>query len=158
MGRVYTAAFSEVAAGTAIKDLIEIIAATNVSVIVHELNISAKSISDEKFLLEVFRISASGSVGSAGDERPIDPGGVAADSAVEFNNTTQATKSGGILRAQEWSNLIPFEYYPFIEDRITIEGAAGLVLRSKAYWPSRSVAPSETIRFTSKSTLPQGRW
>jgi len=128
MGRVYTAAFSEVASGTAIKDLIEIVAGTNTSVIVHELRITAESVSDEKFLLEVFRISASGSVGSAATERPVDEGGAAADSAVEFNNTTQATKSGAIIRAEEWSNLIPFEYCPFIEDRITIGGTSGLVL------------------------------
>ena len=43
-------------------------------------------------------------------------------------NTTQATKSGAIMRAEEWSNLIPFEYYPFIEDRLTVEGGAGYVL------------------------------
>ena len=128
MGRIYTAAFSEVASGTAIKDLIEIVAATNVAVIIHELNVTAESVSDEKFLIEFFRISATGSAGSAATERPTDPGGAAADSAVEFNNTTQATKSGAIMRAEEWSNLIPFEYYPFIEDRLTVEGGAGYVL------------------------------
>ena len=144
MGRVYTAAFSEVASATSIKDLIEIVAATNVAVIIHELNISAESVSDEKFLLEFFRISAGGSGGTAATERPTDPGGATADSAVEFNNTTQATKSGAILRAQEWSNLIPFEYYPFLEDRLTVEGGAGYVLEL-ARAPSVGVDLAGTI-------------
>ncbi len=33
-----------------------------------------------------------------------------------------------------------------------------VVKMSKKYWPSRSVAPSETTTLTSKSVLPQGSW
>jgi len=128
MGRLYSASFSAVASGTSIKDLIEIIAASNVSVIVHEVHLSAESVSDEKFLIEFHAITASGSGGSAATENPIDPGGAAADTAVEFNNTTQATKTGAIIRGIEWSNLIPFEYYPFQEDRLVLGGSGGAVI------------------------------
>ena len=128
MGRIFTSAVSDVASGTAIKDLIEIIAATNVLVIVHSIKVSSVSITDEKFLIELFRLTTTGSGGTAGVERPHDQGYAAADSLIEFNNTTQATKSGVLIDAQEWSNIIPLELLPFPEDRIEIEGGGGLIV------------------------------
>ncbi len=122
MGRLYSAA-NTATAQTAAQDVIQLLAASNVHVIVHEAWITCTLTTDERNQILVHRGTASG--GTAGTENPTETGMPSADSAITFNDTTQNTPSS-ILIEDQWSCLIPWHYHPAPEGRIHVPGGGSL--------------------------------
>ena len=120
MGRVYSSSL-QTTSQTAAQDIVELIAATNVAVRILEVEVTSTLTTDERNHIMLHRGTATGSGGSAGTEVPLDPGFPAADSLIEFNNTTQSADAN-ILRRTEWSCLVPYHYLPTPETVITIPG------------------------------------
>ena len=119
-GRVYTATFN-VAAQTAVQDLFQLLAASNVQVEVLEIKISAGAGTDERARIMGHYGSTNGSGGSTPTPRPRDPGMPAADTVVEANNTTQAT-DGNIVIDQLWDLRTLFHWLPTPKTQILIPG------------------------------------
>ena len=120
MGRMYSAS-AQRTAQTAAQDVIELLAATNVAVIIHEVEVTSNLTTDERNRIILHRGTASGSGGAAGTEVGLETGLPAADSAIEFGNTTQSVEAN-VLRSTEWSCLVPYHYLPTPETRIVVPG------------------------------------
>lgn len=121
MGRFYSAS-ARATAQTAAQDIIELVAATNVCVIIHEVEITSTLTTDERNQIIIHRGTATGSGGSAGTEVALDTGYTTADSATEFHNTTQSTLTNQ-LGSWEWSCLVPFHKLWTPETRPVVPGA-----------------------------------
>ena len=119
-GRIYTSAVNRTAQ-TAVQDLIELLAATNVACKIHEVKIDSSLTTDERNRIIIHRGTASGSGGAAGTESPNDPGFPTADAAIEFGNTSQSVETN-VLEEHMWSILYPFHRIWTPETRPVIPG------------------------------------
>lgn len=127
MGRMYSAVFDKVAV-SAVQDLFELVAASNVHVIVHSVKLlQITEEASEIVRIKFQRASTSGSAGSTVTPVPLDPGTPAADTAVEINNTTQGT-AGAIVDLDHWNMVQPYIWLPTPENRIHIPGGGRLVV------------------------------
>ncbi|HUS97124.1 MAG TPA: hypothetical protein VMX97_10325 [Hyphomicrobiaceae bacterium] len=150
MSRMYSASISEVAV-SAIQDLWELVAATNVSVVIHGLLIGQSTdygdAAAEGLPIQFTRgFTVSGSGGSTVTPTALDPGGAAADATVEANNTTQATTSGVQIFADAFNIQAGYQLWFPPENRITIAGAQRLVVELPVA-PTDSITLSSTIFF-----------
>lgn len=125
MGRMYSAS-TTLTSQTAAQDLITLTAGSNVAVLVHEIRMTTNLTADERNVIALHRVSAAGSGGSAATEMPLDPGSPAADTAIVFGNTTQATP-GTFIQQDSWSVLVPYHYLPTPEMRLIVPGG-GIVV------------------------------
>lgn len=119
-GRIYTSTFN-VAAQTAVQDLFQLLAATNVQVEVLEIKITFGAGTDERARIMGHFGSTNGSGGSIPTPRARDQGMPAADTVVEANNTTQAT-NGNIVIDEIHDLRTKFHWLPTPETQILIAG------------------------------------
>lgn len=126
MSRSMYSASTTLTSQTVAQDLITLTAASNVAVIVHEIQMTTNLTADERNVIAIHRVSAAGSGGSAATELGLDPGAPTADTAIVFGNTTQATP-GTFIRQDNWSVLVPYHYLPTPETRIFVPGGGILV-------------------------------
>ena len=126
MGRMYSAVFDKVAV-SAVQDLFEIVAASNVHVVLHEVRLlQITEEASEIVRLKFHRGTTSGSGGGTNPTpAPFDPGTPAADTTVEINNTSQSTE-GTILFLDHWNLVQPYIWLPTPEERIHIPGGGRL--------------------------------
>lgn len=125
MGRMYSAS-TTLTGQTAAQDLITLTAASNVAAIIHEIRMTTNLTADERNVIALHRVSASGSGGSAATELGLDTGNPTADTAIVFGNTTQATP-GTFIQQDNWSVLVPYHYLPTPEMRLVVPGG-GIVV------------------------------
>lgn len=143
MGRMYSASFEDVAV-TAVQDLFELTAASNVAVVIHEIELSQiTQAASELLQIKLHRGTSSGSGGTAASEIALDPGMPTADSAVEINNTTQSVETN-LLRVDHWNVVNPYLYVPTPETRILVPGA-GLFIVELETAPGASMTMSGTL-------------
>ncbi len=119
-GRIYTSTFN-VAAQTAVQDLFQVLAASNVSVEILEILITFGAGTDERVRIMGHYGTTNGSGGSTPTPRPRDPGLQAADTIVEANNTTQAT-DGNIVIDRMQDVRTPFHWLPTPQLQIFMPG------------------------------------
>jgi len=126
MGRMYVTLFDKVAV-SAVQDLFQLSAASNVHVILHELRLSQiTEEASEIVRLKFHRGSTDGSSGGGTHTpNPLDPGAPAADTTAEINNTTQSTE-GAIVFLDQWNLVQPYLWMPTPESRIHIPGGGRL--------------------------------
>lgn len=124
MGRMYSAT-NTATTQTAAQDWIQLLAASNVHVVIHEIILSCNLTTDERNVILLHRGTASG--GTAVTEEPLDPSYPAADSAVTFNDTTQNTPAN-IFREEQWSCLVPWHFLPTPETRIHVPGGGSFTV------------------------------
>ena len=150
MGRMYSASISEVAV-SAIQDLWELAAATNVAVVIHGLVIGQSTdygdAAAEGLPIQFTRgHTVSGLFGSTVTPTALDPGGATADTTVEANNTTQATTSGVLVFADAFNVQAGYQLWFTPETRITIAGGQRLVVELPVA-PTDAITVSSTIFF-----------
>lgn len=125
MGRMYVTHFDKVVV-SAVQDLFQLIAASDVHVILHEMRLSQiTEEASEIVRLKMHRGSTNGSGGATHTPVPLDPGMPVADAAVEVNNTTQSTP-GAIVFLDQWNLVQPYLWMPTPESRIHIPGGGQL--------------------------------
>lgn len=151
MGRIYTAAFNNVAV-TAIQDLFEIVAAADSIVVVHDLHLSQNTdVGDAAE--EVLRIeltsghTTSGSGGSSVTPVPAQLQDSAFGGTCEANNTTQAS-TGTIVThyVWNWNIRVGFDKIWTPETRPVIAPSRRMCVELPAA-PADSVSMSGTITF-----------
>jgi hypothetical protein len=120
---MYTAGFEAIAV-SAVQDLFQLLAASNVAVIVHEVRFSQVTVEvSEMVELMMHRGSTNGSGGGTDTPNPNDMSLPAADTTVEINNTTQATNGTLVgFRKEVWQMVHPFLWLPPPEGRVLIPG------------------------------------
>jgi len=119
-GRVYTST-TNVTGATAVQDLIQVLAASNVQVEILEMKVSFGAGTDERLRIIGHFGSTNGSGGSTPTPRPRDPGGAAADTIIEANNTTQST-DGNIVIDEMHDVRTKFHWLPTPKTQILIPG------------------------------------
>lgn len=145
MGRMYSAIFEEVAV-TAVQDLFEIIAPADAIVILHALEISQSSDTDnENLSLLIHRGTATGSGGTVVTPRPMEVGDPAFGGTVEANNTTQSVE-GAILHAAAFSVLSGYSFVWTPETRPKVS-PSGLLIIELQTAPVDALTMSGTIYF-----------
>lgn len=130
MGRMYSAAFEQVAVSAA-QDLFEINAPADAVVIVHGFTISQSSdagdAASEQLPILVHRGSTSGSDGSAPTPAPMEVGDAAFGGTVEANNTSQSTE-GTILHAESFNVMAGLAVWWTPETRPVISPSGRLII------------------------------
>lgn len=154
MGRMYRAQVSAVAV-TAAQDIFEIVAPSDVLVIVHGWEVFQTSdvgdAAEELLRLQTTRGvgATSGSGGSSPTVQPIDNGDAAVSATVEANNTTQMTAGGGSLEVLEqygWNVRMPREKLYAPEERPIITPGERWTLALPA-------APADSLTLTAMVTF-----
>jgi hypothetical protein len=134
--RVYVAGFDNVSIGTAVQDVLSILAGAANAVELHYLELNAAAVtSPAEIRLRLKRFVGAtitaGSVGTAPAMNAIDDGeSKAATATVRANDTTQSTTTGTNtpLMFWQWNVLLPFQYLPAPEDRPRIQAGNKLIL------------------------------
>lgn len=120
-GRIFTST-ANVSAATAVQDLIQLLAATNVSVELLEMLVTFGAGTDERLRIMGHYGTTDGSGGTTPTPRARDQGlSHAADTVVEMNNTTQAT-DGNIVIDRMHDVRTPFHWLPTPQLEIPIFG------------------------------------
>jgi len=125
MGRMYSAVMDNISVTTANtpQDLFELLALTNVSVLVHAVYVSQTTLTVSELLqIKIHRGTATGSGGGTITPRPLETGMPGADTLVERNNTTQSVETSLII-AEDWNVVNPFIWLPPPKERIWVPGA-----------------------------------
>lgn len=149
-GYLYSAAFAAISVSAA-QDLFEIVAGSDVTVELRKIIIGQYSdfadAEAETLSMQIVRGYTSGGSGG-GTITPANlknPAGRAASSAVERNNTTQASTSGTVLIADTWNIAAPWPYEPEPSERIIIPPSTRLVLAVTA--PNDALTVNGTMIF-----------
>lgn len=147
-GRMYTAAFEEVAV-TAAQDLFEIVAASDAVVVIHGFDFGQSSdagdAESEQLSIIVHRGSTSGSGGSSVTPAPRALGDAAFGGTVEANNTTQATE-GTILDAYTFDAIVGIEKVFTPSDFIIISPSGRVVIELQT-------TPGDSLTMSGRVTL-----
>ena len=120
--RVYTCPIPSANVGTAVQDIVAMIATTTKSIRFHHLwigaNVTAQGVARLRFKRGSATVTA-GTGGAAGAPIPVDPADGAVAVAVRLGDTAQATTSGAFSSMAEvyWDTSLPFELLPVPEDR-----------------------------------------
>jgi hypothetical protein len=148
MGRVYAAAFEEVAV-TVAQDLFEVVAPADGAVIIHSVTITQSSDAGdaqaEMLPILIHRGTATGSGGSSVTASPLALGDAAFGGTVEANNTTQSVE-GTFLHAEAFNVQIGFYYLPPPEDRPVVSPSALFIVELQAA-PADSLTMNGTVVF-----------
>ncbi len=148
MGRIYSATFEEVSV-SAIQDLFELVAPTDLSVAVHGLVLSQSSDAgdseSEQLNILVHRATTSGSAGSTPTPAPLAVGDVASTVTVEANNTTQGTE-GTIIHSECFNVMAGLQIWLPPECRWIISPSGRLVVELQTA-PGDAITMSGTIYF-----------
>lgn len=145
MSRMYSAIFEEVAVSAA-QDFFEINAPADAVVILHALELSQSSDTDnENLSLIIHRGTDSGSGGTVATARPMEVGDPAFGGTIEVNNTTESTE-GVILHAAAFSVLAGYTYLWTPETRIEISPSGRLNITLQTV-PADALTMSGTIYF-----------
>lgn len=134
--RIYVAAFDNVTVGTAVQDILSLLAGSANGCELHYLELNAAGVtSAAEIRLRLKRFSGAtitaGSVGTAPTINAIDENDTkAATAVVRANDTTQSTTTGTnvSLMFWQWNVLVPFQYLPAPEDRPVIAAGNKLIL------------------------------
>jgi len=131
MGMIYDVTTDAVAVTTA-QDLLEHLAPSDATVLVHALKINQSSDTDsEQIEATISRVTgapSSGSGGSTATPRPRVPGASAAGSTVETNNTTQISGGTSVFVGEQPSfNILNGEHL-FFDPPIEISPSTRLVV------------------------------
>lgn len=155
MGRLYTAVFSSVAV-TAQQDFLEITAASNCAVVLHDWELSQSTevgdAMEEGLSLKVVRgvgTVTSGSGGTTPTAQPIEDGDAAFGGTVEVNNTTKMVVGTGTLEqlgSYNWNVRVPYQKIYTPETRPTISPSNRLTIEL-ATTPADSITVSLTATF-----------
>lgn len=136
MGRMYSAPIT-IATSAADIDLLELIAATEKPIVVHQVVISTNDKGDaaeDSIPLEVARYAGTYTSGSGGDPAtgiPLDQGGTADGATVETGNTTVAIIATGtkeIILSEYMNSRAGWVYLPTPEARVTVLGTDAFVV------------------------------
>ena len=145
MGRIYSATFEEVAV-TAAQDLFEINAPADAVVIIHSLEITQSSDTDNENLnLLIHRGITSGSGGSTPTARPLEASDTAFAGTVEANNTSQSTE-GNILHSAAFSVLAGYVWIPTPELRIVVPPSGRFIIELQST-PGDELTMTGTVYF-----------
>lgn len=134
--RLYVAAFDNVSIGTAVQDVLSLLAGAANAVELHYIELNAAAVtSPAEIRLRLKRFVGAtitaGSAGSAPAMNALDDGeSKAATATVRANDTTQSTTTGTNtpLMFWQWNVLLPFQYLPPPEDRPRIQAGNKLIL------------------------------
>lgn len=134
--RVYVAGFDNVSIGTAVQDVLSLLAGSANGCELHYLELNAASVtSPAEIRLRLKRFSGAtitaGSGGTAPSMVAIDENdSKSATATVRANDTTQSTTTGTnvSLMFWQWNVLLPFQYLPAPEDRPVIAAGNKLTL------------------------------
>lgn len=134
--RVYVSAFDNVSIGTAVQDILSILAGSGNGVELHYIELNAAGVSaaaEIRMRLKRFTGATitAGSGGTAPAMNALDEGdSKAATATVRANDTTQSTTTGTNtpLMYWQWNVLLPFQYLPAPEDRPVIAASDKLIL------------------------------
>lgn len=141
--RMYSASFADVAV-SAVQDLFQLGAATNVGIVIHQIRIACEATVSEALRIRVARATA-GTVAGGVTPRALDTGFAAADTNVDVNDTTALT-IGNILW-EDWFNVVTgFNFFPTPETRPGIPGG-GLFVVNLPVAPGAAIDMSGTIIF-----------
>ena len=135
-GRVYVAGFDNVSVGTAVQDVLSLLAGSAKGIELHYIELNAAGVtSPAEIRLRLKRFSGAtitaGSGGTAPSMYLLDENdGTAASATVRANDTTQSTTTGTnvSLMFWQWNVLLPFQYLPTPEDRPVITAGNKLIL------------------------------
>lgn len=122
--RVYTGGFDNVSVGSAVQDILSLLAPATKGVQIHWCHLAAAGVTaPAQVRLRIKRGTATvtqGSGGSAPTPGAVDPGDtLAAGAILHCNDTTQATTTGnftGLPKYDQWNVLLPYDYQPGPED------------------------------------------
>ncbi len=148
MGRMYSAAFEEVAV-TAAQDLFEIVAPSDAVVVLHSFYLSQSSdaadAEAEMLPILIHRGSTSGSGGSTPTPSPLAVGDAAFGGTVEANNTTPGTE-GTFLHAEAWNvqTTLPIVWTPETRPVISPSGRVCIELQAA---PTDSLTVNGVVYF-----------
>ena len=148
MGRMYSAVMDAVSitAANVPQDLFELLAASNVAVLIHEIRISQKTLTASELLqIKLHRGTSTGSGGGTVTPKALQEGDPAADSTVERNNTTQSVETSPLV-IDHWNVVNPWIWLPTPESRILVPGG-GLFIVELETDPSATFTVSGTIIF-----------
>ena len=137
MGRFYSDSRTA-AAQTAAQDLIQLLAASNVHVIIHKITVTSDLTTDERNIILLHRGTAAGGNAGNGEAQRV-TGDAAADSTVTFHDTTQNTPAN-ILEEHEWSCLLPWETQWTPEERVHVPGGGSFTVELGEAITSTSIA------------------
>lgn len=132
--RVYTAFFDNVTVGTAVQDLLYLKAGAGSGIELHYISLTAGGVtSASEIRVRLKRGTGTvtaGSAGSALTPAALNSGDTkAVQATARSNDTTQATATTfTTLCVWQWNVLMPLEYFPAPEDRISCLASEGLVL------------------------------
>ncbi len=141
--RMYSVSFADVAV-SAIQDIFQLSAASNVGVRIHQVRIGCEATVSEALRIRIARATA-GTVTGGPTPRQLDTGFAAADSSWDINDLTPLT-IGNILW-EDWFNLVTgFNYFPTPETRPFIPGG-GLFVINAPVAPAAAVDMSGTVIF-----------
>lgn len=128
MGRMVICPFDGVSiSADATQDLWSLMAAATNKLILHGWEITSADISAEIIACSLKRISAVGSVGSAGTEVKLDDDDGAITGSVRYGDTTPGTATG-ILQGFQWEQVGPLGQIYTPEMRPVIEVSTGVAL------------------------------
>jgi hypothetical protein len=149
---IYTAPFSAIAV-SAVQDLWELNVHASTRVRLREVRFGQSSDSgdaaaEQLYITFVRGYTVSGSGGAS--VTPVNvsghTGGLTAASAVERNNTTQASTSGTVMFADVWNTQAPYLWLPPENDmRFTLEASTRFVVTLSA--PGDAITMSGTLTF-----------
>lgn len=151
MARMYSIAFDAIAVSVA-QDLFEITAPATCGVVLHGL-VMGQSTDYGDAAAEGLRVliirgyTVSGSVGSSVTATPLIPGGAAASSTCERNNTTVAnTGSPVTVHADCWNIQAGYQMWWTPETRIYVAPSTRIVINLPAA-PADAITMSATLYF-----------
>ena len=131
MSRMYYAS-GTVASVASTKDLLEINAAADSVVILHELHVTNDTDETSEMIpMTIQRAGSSGSGGSTVTARPTEVGSVAYGGTIESGNTTQAGTLTELVRLSE-NILNGWHFTPVPEGRIVVSPSGRIIARLEA--------------------------
>jgi hypothetical protein len=149
MGRMYSATFEEVAV-TAAQDLFELVAPSDLAVVIHGMTFSqstdAGDSESEQLNILIHRGTTSGSGGSTPTPNPMVVSTTASTVTVEANNNTTQSTEGAILHAECFNVMSGFVHWWPPETRPVISPSGRLIVELQTA-PDDSINMSGTIYF-----------
>jgi len=143
---MYSASFADVAV-SAVQDLFQLGAASNVGITIHQVRIGCEATVSEALRIRIARATA-GTVAGGVTPRALDTGFATADTLVDINDTTVLT-IGNILW-EDWFNVVTgFNYFPTPETRPGIPGGGLFVINLPAA-PGGAIDMSGSIIFSER--------
>jgi hypothetical protein len=130
MGRIYTVQFSEISVGTAVQDLFQIEALTNV-IKVHAVFLSQSSDEGdaESELLNIQIKKVTDAVSNVTAEVPVDGGSSVMTGNCNVNQTTVLNTGALIVHSGGWNVMQEFIYLPLEEHRPVIQIGNALTVK-----------------------------